>query len=102
RRFLQQQLPDPMVPAAFVALAAFPLNVNGKVDAARLPAPDLARAAAADGAPRDRRERLLAGIWAAVLGVREVGRDDNFFELGGDSILSLQIAARARKEGIVV
>jgi amino acid adenylation domain-containing protein/non-ribosomal peptide synthase protein (TIGR01720 family) len=104
RRFLQQQLPEHMVPAAFVALESFPLSASGKVDRRRLPAPGSARPDLASlfVAPRDERERTLAGIWSAVLGVAQVGVHDNFFELGGDSILSLQIAARARQAGIAL
>jgi amino acid adenylation domain-containing protein/non-ribosomal peptide synthase protein (TIGR01720 family) len=104
RRFLQQRLPEYMVPAVFVELDILPLTKSGKIDRARLPAlgsarPDLASAFVA---PRNPREERLAEIWSAVLGVDRVGSHDNFFELGGDSILSLQIVARARKAGITL
>jgi amino acid adenylation domain-containing protein/non-ribosomal peptide synthase protein (TIGR01720 family) len=100
--FLRQKLPEYMVPAAFVFLDALPLTPNGKVDRRALPAPD--RASAAEGAdyvaPRDHVEELLAGIWSQVLGVPRVGVHDNFFALGGDSIISIQIIARANQLGL--
>jgi amino acid adenylation domain-containing protein/non-ribosomal peptide synthase protein (TIGR01720 family) len=101
RRFLEGRLPESMIPAIFVALGALPENASGKVDRARLPAPGAAQPtlAGAYSPPRDERERRLAAVWGEVLGVERVGIDDNFFELGGDSILSLQIVARARKAG---
>ncbi|MFE2940763.1 amino acid adenylation domain-containing protein, partial [Streptomyces sp. NPDC059255] len=99
-------LPDYMVPSAFVALDRIPLNANGKVDRAALPAPGPA-AGAEDGtgdggyvAPRAGLEEVLAGIWAEVLGAERVGAHDNFFDLGGDSILSIQLVAKARRAGI--
>ena len=95
---LAQQLPAHMVPAAIVPLDALPLMRNGKVDRAALPAPD-----AADSeqrvAPRNDTERLLLALWEAVLGRGELGVEDDFFAVGGDSILSLQLIARARAQG---
>ncbi len=104
RRFLEELLPDSMVPAAFVEMEALPLNATGKVDRARLPVPGAERPLLERpfAAPRDDRETLLAAVWSAVLGVERVGVDDNFFDLGGDSILSLQIVARARKAGLQI
>jgi amino acid adenylation domain-containing protein len=95
-------LPDPMVPAAFVILDALPLTPNGKIDRRALPAPEAGRLAAeaAYVAPRTDAEATLAGIWAQLLRVERVGVDDNFFELGGDSILSIQIVARANQAGL--
>src|SRR5439155_13942464 len=101
RAFLGQGLPDYMVPQAFVVLDAFPLSPNGKLDRKALPAPDpSALAAVGYVAPRTDAERVLAGIWAEVLGVAQVGVEDNFFELGGDSILSIQVVSRARQAGL--
>ena len=102
RDFLAETLPDYMVPARFMRLDDFPRQVSGKIDRKALPEPDwstrtLARAATA---PRNRREELLVQIWAQVLGVNEVGVDDSFFALGGDSIISLQIIARANQAGL--
>ncbi|OWA08457.1 non-ribosomal peptide synthetase [Streptomyces sp. CS227] len=92
-------LPEYMVPSAFVVLDRLPLNAHGKTDRAALPAPD----AAPDGtytAPRPGAEAALAEIWAEVLGVERVGAHDNFFDLGGDSILSIQLVAKARRAGL--
>ncbi|MCI0399626.1 MAG: amino acid adenylation domain-containing protein [Chloroflexi bacterium] len=102
RRFLTQKLPDYMIPATFVALLALPLTPNGKVDRRALPAPDWAtpETTAQYLAPRTHAEQSLADIWAGVLGLPRVGIHDNFFELGGDSILSIQILARANQAGL--
>src|SRR5439155_1495673 len=101
RAFLAQGLPDYMVPSAFVVLDALPLSPNGKLDRRALPAPDpSALMGAGYVAPRTDAERVLAGIWAEVLGVAQVGVEDNFFELGGDSILSIQVVSRARQAGL--
>ncbi len=102
RDFLGAKLPDYMVPAAFIMLDALPLTAHGKVDRKALPAPDEGRLAVETAyvAPRDEAEAQLAAIWAQVLGVPRVGIRDNYFELGGESILSLQIIARAKKAGI--
>ncbi|HSK79392.1 MAG TPA: amino acid adenylation domain-containing protein, partial [Thermoanaerobaculia bacterium] len=100
REQLREQLPDHMVPSAFVKLAALPLTANQKVDRKALPAPELPGAAAGYVAPRTREEEILAAVWAQVLGLPRVGVEDNFFELGGDSILSVQIVARARQAGL--
>ncbi|MEU5692153.1 non-ribosomal peptide synthase/polyketide synthase [Actinosynnema sp. NPDC020468] len=100
REFLGESLPDYLVPSAFVALDALPVSANGKVDRARLPEPDFGAAVAADHVPpATPEESALAAVWADVLGVDRVGRHDNFFALGGDSILSMQVVARARQAG---
>ncbi|GAB4192302.1 MAG: hypothetical protein OHK0022_06380 [Roseiflexaceae bacterium] len=102
RGFLAERLPEYMVPSAFVTLQALPLTPNGKVDRKALPAPtaDRSGSTAPFVAPSTLIERQLAEIWAAVLRVEQVGINDNFFHLGGDSILSIQIVARARRAGI--
>ncbi|WP_298909516.1 non-ribosomal peptide synthetase [uncultured Nostoc sp.] len=102
RNFLQEKLPDYMMPSVFVRLDALPLLLNGKLDRRSLPAPDWTRPEleAAFIAPRTPEEQILADIWAEVLGVEQVGVQDNFFELGGDSILSIQIVARAKEAGL--
>ncbi|HVT15954.1 MAG TPA: non-ribosomal peptide synthase/polyketide synthase [Thermoanaerobaculia bacterium] len=104
RAFLRERLPEPMVPATFVPLAALPLTPSGKVDRKALPDPAAARAAGAVSTrgPRDPKEHLLAGIWRSVLGLARVGVHDNFFQLGGDSILSIQVVARARQAGLLI
>ncbi|MGH9022348.1 MAG: non-ribosomal peptide synthetase, partial [Acidimicrobiia bacterium] len=99
RASLGQRLPSHMVPAAVVVLDALPLTPNNKVDKAALPAPWF-RASAAGRAPRDDREAVLCRLFAQILHVEGVTIDDNFFDLGGDSILSIQLVGRARREGI--
>ncbi|ROO88888.1 non-ribosomal peptide synthase protein (TIGR01720 family)/amino acid adenylation domain-containing protein [Actinocorallia herbida] len=96
RRFVAGRLPEYMVPAAILALGALPLNPNGKLERAALPAPDFTAPAKEGRGPRDRTEELLCGVFREVLGVREVGIDDNFFELGGDSLLATRAVARIR------
>jgi amino acid adenylation domain-containing protein len=100
RRYLKERLPEYMVPSTFVTLDVLPLTANGKVDRRALPDPDRARPEGVFVAPRTQVEELLAGIWAEVLRLDRVGIHDNFFELGGDSILSIQIVARANQAGL--
>jgi len=98
RAALGEQLPDYMIPSAFVFLDALPLTPNGKVDRAALPAPDSSRRAPDSPyvAPRDAVEQVVAGIWAEALGLDRVGVFDDFFALGGHSLLSTRIVARVR------
>ncbi|MFZ0716875.1 non-ribosomal peptide synthetase, partial [Mycobacterium sp.] len=100
RAVLAERLPAYMVPAAVVAMNALPLTVNGKLDTRALPAPDYQEGDSYRG-PADAVEEILAGIYAEVLGLDQVGVDESFFELGGDSILSMQVVARARAAGLV-
>ncbi len=99
RAGLAERLPAYMVPAAVVLLDALPLTINGKLDTRALPAPEYT--ASEYRAPASAVEEVLAGIYAQVLGLDRVGVDESFFELGGDSILSMQVVARARAAGIV-
>ncbi len=100
RSALAERLPAYMVPTAVVVLDTLPLTVNGKLDKRALPAPEYA-SGGEYRAPSDAVEEILAGIYAQVLGVERVGVDDSFFDLGGDSILSMQVAARARAAGVL-
>ncbi|MGF6293123.1 amino acid adenylation domain-containing protein [Paraburkholderia youngii] len=101
RAHLVGQLPDYMVPAAFVPLAALPLTVNGKLDRRALPAPqDDAYARRAYEAPRGELETVLAQLWAELLGLERVGRHDHFFELGGHSLLAVRLLSRALDGGM--
>ncbi|WP_444543873.1 amino acid adenylation domain-containing protein [Nocardia veterana] len=95
---LEAALPSYMVPAAFVVLDALPLTVNGKLDRAALPDPvvEVKRYRA----PRTVAEQVIAEVIGDVLGIDRVGLDDDFFALGGDSIVSLQVVARARERGV--
>ncbi|WP_055698245.1 non-ribosomal peptide synthetase, partial [Streptomyces silaceus] len=101
RAYVAGRLPEYMVPAAVLTLDALPLTVNGKLDRAALPAPDFA-ARVTGREPRSDAERILCGLFADVLGLERVGAEDGFFELGGDSISSMQLASRARQEGLVL
>ena len=97
-----KRLPSYMVPAAVVVLDAVPLTVHGKLDRAALPTPDFSSAATPDRPPRTETENLLAALFAQVLGLDSVGVHDSFFELGGDSIMSIQLVARARDAGVII
>ncbi len=100
RGFLQAKLPAYMAPAAFVSMAALPLNPNGKVDRKALPAPESDRPDLAKTfvAPRDALELQLSRIWEDILGVHPVGVTDDFFELGGHSLLAVRLAAQVRQQ----
>src|SRR5882724_8750712 len=93
RRKLRDRLPEFMVPAAFVPLAALPLNPSGKVDRRALPAPDRS-SASGFVAPRTPAEEVLAQIWEELLGLERVGVHDNFFERGGHSLLAVLLMSR--------
>jgi amino acid adenylation domain-containing protein len=98
RRFLVERLPEYMLPSAFVTLESLPLTPNGKVDRRALPIPELTRPDLVEtyAAPRTPVEELLAEIWAAVLGLDQVGVHDDFFELGGHSLLATRVVSRVR------
>ena len=101
RGHLAAELPDYLVPSAVVVLDAFPLNANGKLDRKALPSPELS-AQTSGRAPSTPREELLCSLFTEVLGLDRVGIDDRFFDLGGDSILAIQLSARARQAGWVL
>jgi acyl-coenzyme A synthetase/AMP-(fatty) acid ligase/acyl carrier protein len=97
RSFLQQKLPEYMIPSSFVILDEFPLTTSGKIDRKALAKMDRGRTGlAAYVAPRTPIESSLAEIWSEVLGVEEIGIHDNFFELGGHSLLATQVVSRVR------
>jgi amino acid adenylation domain-containing protein/non-ribosomal peptide synthase protein (TIGR01720 family) len=101
RDYLKEKLPEYMVPSAFVFLEKFPLTRNGKVDRNLLLSPDedpTTRKTLI--APRTSTERELVEIWKQVLGIDQLSIHDNFFEFGGDSILSMQIIAKANRRGL--
>ena len=99
RDYLRTRLPEYMIPSAFLFVRDIPLNANGKLDRAALPAPDLARSRsdARFAAPREATEVQLAEIWEELLSTRPIGLADNFFELGGHSLLALRLLARVEK-----
>jgi acyl-coenzyme A synthetase/AMP-(fatty) acid ligase/acyl carrier protein len=99
RSFVKERLPDYMVPAAFMVLAAMPLTPNGKVDRRALPAPVWGRAEDEEGfvEPRNEIEEALAELWKEILNVPRVGAFDNFFELGGHSLLATQLVSRIQQ-----
>ncbi|ETZ99679.1 phosphopantetheine attachment site family protein [Mycobacterium kansasii 732] len=96
RARLAERLPDYMVPAAVVSVAALPLTVNGKLDKRALPAPDYTDTTRYR-APSTAVEGTLAGIYAQVLGLPRVGIDESFFDLGGNSLLAMRVVAGVRR-----
>ncbi|MCP4978829.1 MAG: amino acid adenylation domain-containing protein, partial [Maribacter sp.] len=92
RRFLEQELPEYMIPSAFVALETIPLTMSGKIDYKSLPEPDIESNREGEFiAPRNQTEIKLAEIWQKVLGIEKVGVHDNFFHLGGHSLLAVKL-----------
>lgn len=104
RRFLNENLPEYMIPSAFVLLDGLPSMPNGKVDRRALPAPEHHRPELEKTfvAPLTPVERQLAQVWSKVLGIEQVGVHDNFFDLGGDSILAIRVAAKVNQSGLQV
>ncbi|MEU6125209.1 amino acid adenylation domain-containing protein [Streptomyces sp. NPDC047123] len=98
RQYLAAELPDHMVPTALVPIDRLPLSPSGKLDPTALPAPETA--VAARRAPATEAEEILLGVFRDVLGSDAVGPDDDFFAIGGDSIVSLQVVSRARRQGL--
>jgi amino acid adenylation domain-containing protein len=93
REYLKKELPEYMVPTAFVCMDRLPLSPNGKVDTKGLPAPEQRSGESQQSflAPRDSVEQVLAQLWAKILKVPRVGLNDNFFDLGGHSLLAVRI-----------
>lgn len=100
RSFLKQQLPEYMVPTAFVMLGTLPLNPNGKVDRHSLPAPTPERPELTSPfvAPKDPIELELTQIWELILGIQPIGIQDHFFELGGNSLLAARLLAQTEEK----
>ena len=88
------ELPDYMMPAAFVALSEFPLTPNGKLDRKALPAPESQGATTEYVSPRDETEEQLAAMWSELLGVDKIGIHDDFFSLGGHSLIAMQVVSK--------
>src|SRR5262249_8652105 len=98
RSLVKTNLPDYMVPSAFVVLDALPITPNAKLNWKALPAPEPRAKEIVSIVPRDPIEARLAKIWEQVLGIDRVGVTDNFFRLGGDSLLSTHLFAQIEKE----
>ena len=98
REYLKAQLPDYMVPSAFVTLESLPLTPNGKVDRKALPAADYIERDTEYVAPRTELERRLTQIWSSVLNIAQVGVKDNFFEVGGHSLLAVRLMGEIQQQ----
>ncbi|HEY7143387.1 MAG TPA: amino acid adenylation domain-containing protein, partial [Streptosporangiaceae bacterium] len=97
RAFAAARLPDYMVPPALVVVDELPLSASGKLDRAALPVPGYGAGGAGGYVPPGTEaERVLAGVWADVLGAERVGVDDSFFDLGGHSLLAVRLISRVR------
>jgi amino acid adenylation domain-containing protein len=99
RQFLRERLPDYMVPSVWVTLETLPLTANGKIDRKTLEKFTIHNSQFTIhnySPPRTPEEELLAGIWAEVLGIPQIGIHDNFFESGGHSLLATQVMSRIR------
>ncbi|MFN6560839.1 MAG: amino acid adenylation domain-containing protein [Nostoc sp. ChiSLP01] len=99
RCFMQEKLPEHMIPRAFVVLEALPLTPNGKVDRRALPAPEQTQQPLSETfiPPRTFVEEMVVNIWSKILGIEHIGINDNFFELGGHSLLATMVIARLRE-----
>ncbi len=104
RDHVAARLPEASIPSHFVRLDEIPLSANGKVDRRTLPQPASSRPEieTAYVAPTTDAERAMAAIWCEVLGLERVGTRDDFFQLGGDSIMAIQIVARAQRVSLTL
>ncbi|MBE9212893.1 amino acid adenylation domain-containing protein [Plectonema cf. radiosum LEGE 06105] len=108
RHFLQNKLPDYMIPAIFMMLEEMPLTPNGKINRRALPEPNISNNQNNNSnnkninhaEARTQQEQILTQIWSQLLGIESIGIHDNFFELGGDSILAIQVIAKASQAGL--
>jgi amino acid adenylation domain-containing protein len=100
KEFLKDQLPEYMIPSAFIPLEKFPLSPNGKVDRKALPQPENYHQLSSPNEvvlPNTKTEKMIAQIWADILNLQQVGIKDNFFDIGGNSVRSIQMVARISK-----
>jgi len=97
RKYLEERLPDYMIPSYFVPIEQLPLTRNGKLDRRSLPEPDISQLQQSYVPPGTENEKILAEVWSEVLGIKRIGLEDNYFVLGGDSIKSIQIISKLAK-----
>jgi acyl carrier protein len=98
REYLESRLPEYMVPSGLMVLSQLPLTPNGKVDRKALPVPDVVSSVLTEYvAPETQTQKVLAEIWAEVLGIEQIGIHDNFFDLGGHSLMATQVVSRVRQ-----
>ena len=97
-RYLENKLPEYMIPQVWVELESLPLTANGKVDRKALPEPEAQAKAGGYEAPQTETEEKLVEIWQEILEVDQVGINDDFFELGGHSLLAIRLISMIRKE----
>ncbi|NEO47068.1 MAG: amino acid adenylation domain-containing protein, partial [Moorea sp. SIO4A3] len=98
KQYLKEQFPEYMIPSGFVVLSQLPLTPSGKVDRKALPVPDNLNSMSTEYvAPETETQKVLAEIWAEVLGIEKVGIHDNFFDLGGHSLMATQVLSRMRQ-----
>jgi len=100
--WLKNQLPDYMIPSTFTVLDTLPLTTHGKIDRKALPTPELVESTSYYEAPRTTMEQKLLEVWESVLKLNNLGIHDNFFERGGDSILAIQMVAKAKTKEIAL
>ncbi|NEP88100.1 MAG: amino acid adenylation domain-containing protein [Okeania sp. SIO2C2] len=97
REYLEEKLPEYMLPSGLMVLSQLPLTPNGKVDRKALPVLDVASSVSTEYvAPETNTQKVLAEIWQEVLGIEKVGIHDNFFDLGGHSLMATQVVSRVR------
>ena len=97
RNYLQDKLPEYMIPSAFMLLNELPLSANGKVNRRALPRPEQVSRSASFVGPRTPEEELIVAIWSQVLGLEKIDVHDNFFDLGGHSLRATQVISRIRE-----
>lgn len=102
RQLLKTQLPEYMIPSSIVILEKMPLTPNGKIDRKALPDAVIENTDKEDLAPKTENEKLLSEVWKEILGLDTIGIHDNFFEIGGDSILAIQVVAKANQKGLKI
>ena len=103
KRSLKVKVPDYMIPSRIIKVDKFPILPNGKNDTkalSRITFSEVEESIAKVQLPTNEVEKVLLGIWQEVLGLTAIGIHDNFFEIGGDSILSIQVIAKARSAGM--